>query len=477
MPPVAGRSWRRIPTWVGYPVVFAAFVVSRIVYWLNGVRFDLTPIDNFMQLLDSPLLRDRLLESLFYLHAQPPFYNLLTGIALKLAPSAPEWVLVPVFAGSGLYLGGCLYFILLRLHLPSLLAALVAAAMVVSPPFALYENWYFYPHLNVTWLVGAVAWLARSRGRAGTAMLVAAAHLAGLVFTRSLFHPLFFFVAAGLVVSVIGREERLRAVVAFSLPGLLVLALCLKNFTLFGFVGTSSWASRNFGHAVTEVLGEERVDAVRKREKFATKVKASWFEPGNRNAELFNLKLRRTRIPALDQVLKTAPPHQPNFNHLSYPVTQARFGADAWRLIATYPLEYARGLASTTLPRFFLPVTSDVYFERNRRAIHHAARGFDRLDGSAWARGLVAVGLLLALRRLVSRRCPTADRLVFALAFCAIVWVGVVGLIGESGENYRFRYKVLWLTWVVALGGFAVIAPRIMRFARMVLRSLLPARG
>lgn len=41
----------------------------------------------FAQLLAPYLLSHRLLESTFYLHAQPPLFNLLTGTALKVAGS------------------------------------------------------------------------------------------------------------------------------------------------------------------------------------------------------------------------------------------------------------------------------------------------------------------------------------------------------------------------------------------------------
>jgi hypothetical protein len=218
-----------VSEWHGALAVALAFFASRLVYRACGVRFDSSTIAYFAQLLDPVFLRDRLAESLFYLHAQPPLYNLLTGVALKIAPDTPEKVLAPLFMACGLYTGLCAYVILLRLRVPVVGAFVVAAAIVVSPPFVLYENWYFYPHLNVAWLIGATAWLAQSRGRPGREMAISAAHLGGLCLTRSFFHPVFFAIAAVLMVALVAPGVRRRALACFAVPGLLVFALCLKN--------------------------------------------------------------------------------------------------------------------------------------------------------------------------------------------------------------------------------------------------------
>jgi len=81
-------SAQRLNSRSAYTLLLALFVVSRIVYYLLGVRFDARPILNFFQFIDPELLKHRLLESLYYLHVQPPGFNLYTGIVLKLFPDA-----------------------------------------------------------------------------------------------------------------------------------------------------------------------------------------------------------------------------------------------------------------------------------------------------------------------------------------------------------------------------------------------------
>ncbi len=84
----AWRLLRRGPStrW-GAVIVGLAFVLSSIWYSARGIRFDISTLPYFDQLLDPILLRTRLWQSLYYLHGQPPLFNLLAGVALKLEPT------------------------------------------------------------------------------------------------------------------------------------------------------------------------------------------------------------------------------------------------------------------------------------------------------------------------------------------------------------------------------------------------------
>ena len=55
------------------------FVLSRIGYYLLGVRFRCSAVLHFWQFVGPELLKYRLLESLYYLHIQPPDFNLYKG--------------------------------------------------------------------------------------------------------------------------------------------------------------------------------------------------------------------------------------------------------------------------------------------------------------------------------------------------------------------------------------------------------------
>jgi hypothetical protein len=53
----------------------AFFAAARGAYYLWGIRFDGTPLLWFWQYLDPRLLKGKLLESVFYMHSQPPLFN------------------------------------------------------------------------------------------------------------------------------------------------------------------------------------------------------------------------------------------------------------------------------------------------------------------------------------------------------------------------------------------------------------------
>src|SRR4051794_34733179 len=92
------------------------FLLSRGFAYARGVRFDVTPLTQSWQFLDPLALKDNLAQSLFYLHAQPPPFNLFLGLGLKLGhPAAFFWGTF-LCLGLALHLG--LYGMCRRLGVP-----------------------------------------------------------------------------------------------------------------------------------------------------------------------------------------------------------------------------------------------------------------------------------------------------------------------------------------------------------------------
>ncbi len=63
----------------------AVFLFVHAVYAVLGVSFDTGMLRMGWQLLDPGLLREDLLRGVYYLHGQPPAYNVFVGAVLKLA--------------------------------------------------------------------------------------------------------------------------------------------------------------------------------------------------------------------------------------------------------------------------------------------------------------------------------------------------------------------------------------------------------
>jgi hypothetical protein len=178
------------------------------------------------------------------------------------------------------------------------------------------------------------------------------------------------------------------------------------------------------------------------------------FEPGTRNRELFGLANHDRGVAALDRVEKGHGSILPvNHNHWSYPASAHFYAEDARELALSYPATYAEKLAHDSLPRFFSALDQDGFVARNRTAVTRLADAFDALETSPFARALLALGVTGALGAALSRYTPRGERMVLALGLLCCAWVTAVGIVGEYGENHRFRYSMFWLGWALALAG------------------------
>ena len=126
--------------------VITVFILSRLIYYCVGIRFDATPLAHFWQYIDINLLSNNLLQSLYYLHSQPPLFNLFLGLALKFFANHLELVFTVAYLLLGLLFTGSLYLLMHKLGVPDKLNILLAALYIISPAVVLYENILFYTY-------------------------------------------------------------------------------------------------------------------------------------------------------------------------------------------------------------------------------------------------------------------------------------------------------------------------------------------
>ena len=187
------------------------FAAAHAVYYALGVRFDERPLTTFWQYLDVDLLRNDLSRSLFYLHSQPPVWNLYLGLVLKAFPAghAVAFSLIALALGLALFLA--LVSLLRRLGASPLTAAAASTLFVLSPSFVLHEQMLFYASpLAMMLTLSAVLLDEFVRHGHPTAAFGFYATLLVLAGTWGLFHLIYLLVVtAGLLVLV---PERRRAV-------------------------------------------------------------------------------------------------------------------------------------------------------------------------------------------------------------------------------------------------------------------------
>ena len=222
------------------------FIVSRIIFSLQGGTFLATPLSFAKQFLDPQLLHHDLLRSLFYLHAQPPLFNLFLGLVLKISP-LPALSFELLFKTAGIVIPLLFFGILTTLGINSLIAFIATLIFMFNPTLILYENLLYYTYIEALCILLALffllQWLTRSRL---SFLMLFWISLLCLGMIRSLFHPVFFLITAltlALYLACKARQQRLaRHVLLASLIVLIPLSLvCVKNGYLYGFWGTSSW--------------------------------------------------------------------------------------------------------------------------------------------------------------------------------------------------------------------------------------------
>jgi hypothetical protein len=245
--------------WVTVGVLTAAFWVSRVAYQLAGVQFDSSFLPLAQQHLELAHLEDRLLESIWYLHAQPPLFNLLLGLALKVSPFSLPTTLHGLYLLLGWVLIGLVYVLLRDLAVPRWVAIAGAVVVCCGPTVVLYEHWpsYEYP-LAVMVTASAVVTLRWARTGATRWLATAATLAAACVATRALFTPIWL---AGVVAILLAVRRPARgwrpALFAVGLPVLVIAGLMLKNQLLFDTPLLSSWGGWNLQRVTVDELRPE----------------------------------------------------------------------------------------------------------------------------------------------------------------------------------------------------------------------------
>ena len=458
-----------LKSWV--PVVIG-FLSSRIIYFCLGVRFDATPMPTHYQYLDTLLLRDNLLQSVYYMHIQPPLFNLLLGVMLKLFPSHWPLAFNGVYLFMGLVLSIVLYQTIRELGVSSGIASWLTIIFVASPACVLYENYLFYTYPTTLLLAASALCLHRAMARP----TVLNAHLfflllAAIALTRSLFHILWFAFFA-LAVILLQRQHFRRLAVAAAVPFALVLFWYARNLCLFGEFNSSSFLGMSLSKMTTFMLPEaERRQLVRENKLS----ELSLIQPfsGLDAYERFLPKTEPTGIPVLDSTRKIGMIQDWNRNYIGYLHISRGYLKDAHWSLAHRPGTYLVSIVKSW-DLFFRPASNYVFLGANRRAIRpinrlynlvilgqildtfpEGARGHPHTSGN-YGTAIFRMGLFLVIaffgllifgfgliRKALAQRpvdWPFAATVMFIWA--NILYVAIVGNCLEMGENFRFRFMI-----------------------------------
>lgn len=368
--PWPGARVRRIA------LLASCFVFSRLLYWGAGVRFDASSLNEFMQYLDPVLLRERLLESLFYLHIQPPLFNAFLGVGLKLDPDS-TWFFPSCFFLAGFLLYASTDALMRRMGVSPRIALSLSTAFMASPGFVLWEHFLLYEFLCAA-LLAATAVLVFDYAREGRPRQVALAFacVVGLAGMRSLFH--WAYVALVLAGVLAARPRHWRPTLA---AGLLALALVglvyVKNYAVFGEFTACTFVDKNLWIMTAGNIGwEEKQRLVAEGRLSPLALTNRWAGLDAYPEEYATVPERFRHVPALSEAKKSN--GAVNYNHIGHIAICGVYGEDARAVLRDNPRAYAAAVAMSAY-RYFAPVSSPPVSPQNKAAMPWMLALYDRV--------------------------------------------------------------------------------------------------
>ena len=436
------------------------FLLSQVVLVARGVSFDLEWVGLSIQNVDQRLLQHHLLQSLWYLHGQPPLWNALLGLSMKLGGAVWPRVWHVAFIGLGLVEALALYALLLEVRIPRWPSAVVASAFVVAPETLVYENilTYDYPTLVLLTLT-ALAVVRYAHEPTFARGFLVFTGVGALIWLRTIFEwPWLFLVLAILLVA---RRQSARHALAGSVLAIaLVAGLIAKNWIMYDVPSTTSWSGIMFARAaVTSLPLSERRRLVAEGKLH----RVSLVTPLSQLSDYEAVGIAPdapSGIPLLDNRGDAYFPRNLE-NRTFIRISRLYWQDDLW-IVEHRPSAYLRGVGRG-IKDFFAPATIAWEGTGNTGQIDGYRRWFERVVFGRFGSGrdgvflvaLYAFALVSGIWLTIRRLRPGADAAMVLVAFStlALVYLAVVGNLAEVGENYRFRLVVQPLLLVVAAAG------------------------
>lgn len=467
--------WRR----AGW-LAAGGWLLIYLLVWATGQRFDAAYLDYGWQLIPWDILSHDPIRSVWYLHIQPPLWNLSLGGLAWVSPFPDAITLQALQAAFGAAGAACAALIARRCRLG--VGGAVAVGLVATAHPEVLRN-AFEPTYELavsTMLLALVLAIARFAGDASWRLgpLAIAAAGTAVVMTRSLYHPVWLVVIlAAALLAARRRVDRRQVLAAVALPLLLIGGWMAKNEALYGRPTLSSWFGMNMQRAVIPVLDADLLQQMYDEGKVSDVALIGPFGAYELYAPVMPPCEPSHRHRSVTEPGRTTDPVSPNFNDECYLPVFDQAGKDAWAVIRAHPGAYVEGRLWSARVMFAVstqPAQSDSFVMRLLDSGYSIARVdvTGAISTRSWGHpiygdivadtdfgvtqillyiGVAAAGLW-QLARLRSRTDPVWAAVCVATMFVA-AWTFVVGVAGELGEQARFRTMTDPLVWTVGICG------------------------
>jgi hypothetical protein len=403
---------------------------------MSDVQFYGSFIHRMWQTIDVHLLREHFAESIFFMHTQPPLYNILVGAVVKTFPEQYYFIFQVLNMSLTWATAILIYYTLCRLGVNKVMNLLVGIFFMISPAVILYENLNSYTIFTV-FLISLLTYFLTcylTESTLGSLSGVSSTALA-LVLTRSSFHLIWFAVLLILIWRRRDRRTMIISIVCFCIA----TGWYLKNFYLYGSFNASSWLGMSLARVVPTFTQIGKIGPFKALTEYDSSGLAQNPYPN---------------VALLTQAKKLGTGYT-NFNHYRYVSISSQFQKEVFASIATHPGPYLWGVGQSFVI-YFNPATHAPFVNKNYvklgaysrwLSLNFADPGFYTRGSYSITGALPAFLLYISVLGLIVVNWRSGffnhreKRLVVILLFI-LAYGMLVGNLIESGENNRFRFEI-----------------------------------
>jgi len=453
-------------------IVLIVFSLSRVLSALYGIRLGYDALSIYWQYLDVQTLRHDLLRGLWYDHAQPPFFNLILGLVLKLSGnSAP--IVFTVFLKC-ISLASCFLLLAilrrlmpagppsggsaLRQKLARNAPLLITLIYLLSPALIIFESELFYTTFISLLLLITAFFILRLQDQTpskGPRIWKSTAGiflpLTILCLTRSMYHIIWLAAISACLVVIYKKSIAFKPLLTGALFSLLLVSgWYLKNYMIFGHFTTSTWLGMNLARTVFHDHPTTDSAQISTIEPFSPLRFYHAFVDTTPRAAFAGLDDRDLLSPTKNNVDTIM-----NLNHVDYMGISQLYMKASNAYLKQHPYFYLKNAFQSAII-FFAPATRYPFAEEQARKIKYYDMVYSfNLSQFAHGKGQRRIALTLSaipkffvylcvfclLGIDIYRKKKTFSPLnVFII--CTIGFVFFTSSLVEHYENMRFRYEI-----------------------------------
>ena len=452
-------------------VIILVFLLSRVLVALAGIHLDYDALFRNWQYPDMDTFKHHLLRGIWYDHTQPPLFNLLLGLVVKISGPHADIVFSVLLKSLSLVNALLLLNILRRLGIRHYLPLIISLLYILSPACIVIENDLFYTSfISFLLLLSCLSLLRLSEHPTHLAALTFFGSLALICLSRSMYHLIWLLGISILVIAALRKRAPLRLLLPYSLGALLFVGFWyVKNKIIFHQFTTSTWMGMNLSRNVFHDAASVDSSAIENIEPFSKISAYNRFLPTGYQDAWKGLDDRDLLPEYKNDTLLNA-------KQIGYITVSEKYMQASKKAIFAHPLAYCKNVLQSAII-FFAPVTRypvvefqarkmkwyDVFYSFN---LSHFAHGKQQRRVALTLSAIPKLLLYLLTFGWLIRHCLRNKPFTLKSFFGnltplqlfiggAIGYVFIVSSLCEHFENMRFRYEIEPLFLIVAAQALA----------------------